>query len=100
MTRNCFFVQNMPCLAFGFWTSMWVLRFGDTNDEHNLIMGANQITIELLGFRIDRAPTLIKSLRRLTMISFALTIKCLIKRRPTLLQSASVNHEVDRRMHH
>jgi hypothetical protein len=60
------------------WSRVGVLRLRDANDQHYFIVSSDEITIELLGLRINRAATMIKLLRRFPMVRLTLAVESLI----------------------
>lgn len=61
-----------------------ILWLGNTNDHHHFIMRANNIPINTLSFRVDRAASLIIQLLRRTQILWAFARDDFIIWRPPL----------------
>lgn len=59
------FVGFMPSLRFGLRAQVWILLFCNSDDEHHLVMGPDDVPIDPLGLRVHWAPSVVKLLCRL-----------------------------------
>lgn len=76
-----FVVSLRLCL----WVQIRVLLFCDANNEHDFVVGANNIPVHAPGFRVNRPTSVVVFLRRLGLCtSFLVPFNDLIVRRAPL----------------
>lgn len=77
-------VGFVTSVGLGVGTQGWVLRLGDANDKHDLVVRSHGFAIDASRLRVDWAGAVVILLRGLSRILLSLSLDHIIIGRPTL----------------